>query len=60
MNIHHLHGQFDGLSGRLGLGLFCQIVDGGDGGDFGLLLGVEFAGAKGAIGLEDAEFGDAF
>ena len=48
--------QVEGLGGDFGLGLFCQIVDGGDGGDFGGLLLVQFDGAQGAIGLEDAQF----
>src|SRR5438067_10813969 len=39
------------------MGLFCQMVDIGDGGYFGLDFLGEFDGPQGAVGLEDAQFG---
>jgi hypothetical protein len=54
--VSHLKGKVEGFGGDFGMGLFCQIVNGGDGRDFGVLLLAQFEEAEGAIGLEDAEF----
>ena len=53
--IHDVDGLLDGLGSDFGMGLFCQFVDIGDGGDRVFVLLIEFDGAKGPVGLEGAE-----
>ena len=49
--LYEVDGLLDGLGRDLGMALFCQFVDIGDGGGFGGGFLVEFDVAKGAIGL---------
>jgi hypothetical protein len=58
LEIEHLDGLFHGLGLDLGMGLFGQFIDVGDGGDFGFVVGIDFEGAEGAVGLEGAELLD--
>ena len=52
----HVDGLLQRLGCDLGLALFCQIINAGDGGHRGRGFLIQFDGAQGAVGLKRAQF----